>query len=482
MSVEFHVWYLAVLHILLQIALSVRVLLRPRRDPASRLAWLAVILVAPIVGMLAYLLFGETNVGNRRVAGFRKTLTELPPPGTIGVKGVGAETEIPARYAGVFGTAQAINGFHPTGGNDAHLMADSDAAIDRIVADIDAAKHHVHVSFYIWLPDGNGCKVVEALKRAAARGITCRAMADDLGSREIVRAPQWEDMAQAGVRLVRTLKIGNPLLRPFIGRIDLRNHRKIVVIDNWITYVGSQNCADPAFLPKAKFAPWVDAMMRFTGPIARQNQFIFASDWMTHTDEDLSDLLTAPMETPAAGFPAQAVGTGPTEPVSALTELILALMFSAREELIITTPYYVPDEEIQAGLCAAARRGVRTTFILPERNDSRLVAAASRSYYPDLIEAGVHIHEYVGGLLHTKSLTVDGELTLIGSANLDRRSFELNFENNILFWDRDTTAEIVQRQHDYLASAVAIKANDVRDFGWHQRLWHNAVAMFGPLL
>ena len=305
-----------------------------------------------------------------------------------------------------------------------------------MVADIDAAKDHVHVLFYIWLPDHNGCKVVEALKRAAARGVTCRAMADDLGSRTIIRSEHWQAMRAAGVRVAAGLPIGNPLLRPFDGRIDLRNHRKIVVIDDRITYCGSQNCADPEFLVKAKYAPWVDAVMRFEGPIARQNQFLFASDWMTYVDENLDDILSKPLPLPTpGGAPAQVIGTGPTVRYSAMPEMFESLLFAARREVVVTTPYYVPDESLQNALCTTAYRGVDTTIVFPARNDSWIVGAASRSYYADLLAAGVKIYEYEGGLLHTKSLTLDGEVTLIGSANMDRRSFELNYENNILFHD-----------------------------------------------
>jgi phosphatidylserine/phosphatidylglycerophosphate/cardiolipin synthase-like enzyme len=331
-----------------------------------------------------------------------------------------------------------------------------------MVADIDAARDHVHVLFYIWLPDHNGRKMVAALMRAAARGVTCRAMADDLGSRVMIRSEHWGAMAAAGVRLARALPIGNPLLRPLVGRIDLRNHRKIVVIDDWITYCGSQNCADPAFLVKAKYAPWVDAMMRFQGPIARQNQHLFAADWMAHVDDDLNALLRAPLPTrplgqsgadnDLRGIPAQVIGTGPTVRYSAMPELFEALIYSARRELIITTPYYVPDEPMQAALCASAWRGTQTSVVFPARNDSWIVAAASRSYYAELLAAGVRIYEYVGGLLHTKSLTLDGEVTLIGSANMDRRSFELNYENNILFYDPALTADVRQRQQSYIAS------------------------------
>src|SRR6266404_9315023 len=150
-------------------------------------------------------------------------------------------------------------------------------------------------------------------KKGSGRGVTCRAMADDLGSRTIIRSEHWQAMRAAGVRVAAGLPIGNPLLRPFKGRIDLRNHRKIVVIDDRITYCGSQNCADPEFRVKAKYAPWVDAVMRFEGPIARQNQFLFASDWMTFVQENLDDLLSKPLPLPMSGGAlAQVTGTGPT--------------------------------------------------------------------------------------------------------------------------------------------------------------------------
>ena len=212
----------------------------------------------------------------------------------------------------LFRLGETINGFPPVGGNKAYLTADSNAAIDAMVADMDAAEDHIHLIFYIWLADNNGLKVVEALKRAAARGVTCRAMADGLGSRAMIRSKHWKEMRDAGVKVAVALPIGNPLLRPFHGRIDLRNHRKIVVIDDRITYCGSQNCADPEFRVKPKFAPWVDALMRFEGPIARQNQHVFVGDWMTYVDEDIRSMLEAPIRAPDAGFPAQVIATGPT--------------------------------------------------------------------------------------------------------------------------------------------------------------------------
>ncbi len=474
---------LLALDISLQVTFVVRVLLRPHREPASRIAWVVVIVAVPLLGILAYLLFGETCIGRRRVERLRESIARLP----VWVDAVAADVmplqdDMSQRYLHLFQAGKTVNGFDPVGGNRAHLLPDANAAIDSIVADIDAAKKHVHLLFYIWLQDNNGCKVVEALKRAAARGVTCRAMADCLGSRSMVNSKHWQAMHEAGVLLARALPIGNPLLRPLKGRIDLRNHRKIVVIDNQITYCGSQNCADPEFRVKAKFGPWGDAMIRFEGPIARQNQYLFASDWMAETDEDISDLLRQPISSTQVGIVAQVIGTGPTVRYSAMPEMFETLIFAARCELVITTPYYVPDESMQAALCASARRGVDTTIIFPARNDSWIVGAASRSYYADLLAAGVRIFEYEGGLLHTKSMTIDGEVTLIGSANMDRRSFELNYENNILFYDQALTGDMRQRQESYLASSSPVTIDMVESWSWQHRLCNNAIAMFGPVL
>ncbi|WP_146348328.1 cardiolipin synthase [Falsiphaeobacter marinintestinus] len=475
--------FLLIAHVVVVSACLARILLRPHRDPTSRLAWMVVVLAVPFAGALAYLLLGETNIGTKRVSRLKKVFDDLPrPEDASGWDAIENQPALPELVAPLFNVAGSINGYQATGGNRARLMKDSDATIDEMVADVDAATDHVHLMFYIWLTDNNGTKMIEALKRAAARGVTCRAMVDDLGSRDLVHSQQWKDMAAAGVRTASALKIGNPLVRMFDGRVDLRDHRKILVIDNRVTYCGSQNCADPAFLPKKKFAPWVDAVMRFEGPVVRQNQHLFASDWMANCDEDISDVLLQPMPAAQAGFTAQAVGTGPTVRNSAMPEMFETLMYAARRELFITTPYYVPNGSMQAALCAAANRGVDTSIIFPARNDDFAVGATSKSYYLDLLTAGVKIYEYQKGILHTKSLTLDGDITLIGSANMDRRSFDLNYENNILLHDPALTADMRARQQEYLAECTAVSLQEVQAWPWTKRLWNNALAIVGPVL
>ncbi len=482
MTLPFHGWLLVALHVTLQLAFIARALLWPHREPAARMAWITVITVTPVAGMLFYALFGEANIGRRRLARLHAAEEKLPPPEAVG-RSEGADLELPDRLAVLFRIGTSISGFEPVAGNRATLLADSNAAIDAMVADIDAAAETVHLLFYIWLPDNNGLKVAEALKRAARRGVVCRAMADALGSRLLIKSPHWQAMADAGVRVARALPISFLPVQPLRGRVDMRNHRKILVIDNRVTYCGSQNCADPEFRIKAKYAPWVDIQLRLEGPIVRQQQQLFAGDWMAHRrDDDISDLVRAPLPPPGDGFVAQAIGTGPTVRYSAMPEVFEGLMYAARRELVVTTPYYVPDEPIQAALCASARRGVATTVIFPRRNDSWIVAAASRSYYAELLASGVQIFEYVGGLLHAKTLTMDGDVTLIGSANIDRRSFDLNFENNLLIADRGVTAAVRARQDVYIAASRPVPADAVAAWSVRHQIWNNAVAMFGPVL
>lgn len=459
-----------------EILTSIRVLLRPHRQPATRIAWLAIIHMLPLIGMLAYLLFGEVYLGHRLSRQFRRAKRQLPPKSTWDLN-----LALPDKYVPLFKLAYSISGFLPVTGNQASLPKDSNAVIEQLVIDIAQAQQHVHIVFYIWLPDQNGSKIVAALKTAALRGVQCRVLVDSLGSRSLIKSEHWAAMQAAGVKLAQALPIGK--FPPFTGRIDVRNHRKIVVIDQQITYCGSQNCADPAFLPKAAFAPWVDMMLRFEGSIAQQNQYLFVSDWMMHVPEDLTALLTASVPTPVdSNIWAQVMGTGPTVRASAISEMFTLLSHSARQRLFITTPYYVPDESMHNALCTAAYRGVEVTIIFPARNDSWIVSAASCSYYASLLQAGVKIYEYTGGLLHAKTLTLDGQISMLGSANLDRRSFDLNYENNMLVYSEAVTALILQRQVEYLAGSKPVSLQQVQAWGLPRRLWNNTIAILGPLL
>jgi len=481
--------FLLVLHFCLLLAVAVRVLMRDDLTADTRMAWLMVLTVVPYLGVVLYYLLGEISLG-RHLTGRHQTVASFLrqhwPDNQAVAHVLGSDEDvkehIAPRWQGVFRYAASINGFHPQPGCRAELMADNDDTLARMVADMDAAQHEINVLYYIWLGDGMGTEIAQALIRAARRGVACRALVDGLGSRALMRLPLWRTMREAGVQVGVALPINNPVKVILTSRIDLRNHRKITVIDGQVTYVGSQNCADAEFLIKARYAPWVDIMLRMEGPVVAQTQLLFASDWVQITGDDHFNPLTHEAVPMAEGFPAQVVGNGPTERSRSTPQLFTTLIANARQELIISTPYFVPDATVLEALCAAAWRGVAVTLIFPKRNDSWIVGAASRSTYHRLLKAGVSILEFRNGLLHAKTLTVDDDLTLIGSANIDLRSFDLNYENNMLLQDVSTTAAVRARQQSYMDQADPVTLEQVQQWPWWRRIWNNVMATLGPVL
>ena len=474
----------------IHLAAVLRAITRPNRTPASRVAWVAAIMCLPVIGVIAYLFLGETSIGRDRASRLADAEDRLAKP-----TGAAAEPGDPVA-AGVSDLCRAINGFGPTRGNRITLLADPDAepseptrdcdaAIGQLIEAIDAAAENIHLSFYIWLDDGNGGRVADAISAAARRGVTCRVMADALGSRDFIRGPRWRQLREAGVHLKAALQDIPRLGRFPVRRIDLRNHRKLVVIDNLVAFVGSQNCADPQFLIKEKYAPWIDILLRCEGPVVRQAQHLFLAAWIAETGEEgLYELPAAapePEQHPQGAI-AQMFGTGPITPGNTMSDAFVSALYAAERELIITTPYFVPDEALFRAVCAAPRRGVSTTLIVPRLNDSGLVGAASRSTYPDLLACGVRLFEYRLGLLHTKSITVDGRIALVGSANMDRRSLDLNFENNLLIVDSGLTTIIRERQLGYLSRSTAVESAAVKAWPFRTRLVRDAIGMASPLL
>ena len=448
------------------------------RDPYARLAWVMALLLFPLLGIVAYAMFGEPWMSGRFRRKANRVFKQLERLPTAAAQEGAQLSGLPEHYVGSFRTCEALSQSAVTDCNTVQLAEDSNAAIDLLVNDIATACDSVHISFYIWLTDNNGLKVVEAVRAAATRGVTCRVTVDAIGSRLLIHSEHWKNMKASGVRLCASLSAPTGLRSIAARRIDLRNHRKIVVIDNWITYCGSQNCADPEFLPKAHYAPWVDIMLRFTGPVAAQNQLIFASAWTVETGEDLAAYLeNAKLPRGEGDVLAIAFGTGPLSVKGAMSSVFVSLLYAAKQEVVISTPYFVPDPPLLAAIISCARRGVETSLLLPKLNDSRVIGAISKGLYPQLLAAGVKVSEYSAGLLHSKTLVADQAVSLVGSANMDRRSLELNFENNILLYSAEVSQQIRQRQNVYLAASVAITRADVKGRSFLSRFMENVMTM-----
>lgn len=474
---------LAIAHALVVIVFSIRILLRDDLSSAARMAWILMMLFTPYFGFIIYLLFGEISLGRTVHQRHDEIFSKLRGLAgeAMGSCDGNLDGNVETKYQTAF-RAASVDGFETTLGNTAELLPDAKTARSRLIEDFDNATESIQCFYYIWLDDNTGRSVAEALIRAAGRGVVCHAMADGLGSYRFVRSEWWRAMREAGVKLNVALPIKWVVDTILFSRLDLRNHRKITVIDSRVTWCGSQNCADEEFLVKAKYAPWVDIMLRFEGPVVAQCQLLFASDWLLNSGDDVPESLPLKTEPIDKGFPAQLFADGPTDRRGATPQLFASLLALAIKEVVISTPYFVPNSTVLDALCAAAIRGVDVTMIFPKHNDSWIVAAASHSYYRRLLEHGVKIFEFRDGLLHAKTLTFDRKLSLIGSTNLDLRSFDLNYENDILLRDNEMTESIWQRQQKYVEQSDPVTIEDVEAWSHPRRIWNNVVATVGPIL
>lgn len=474
---------LLVAHWLIVGGLFVRILMR-RTPIGVAVAWLAVVAAAPFVGATLYLLFGERRLGRRRAATIAACRDDmLRWQATLRQRCAASDADAGAVADPIRRHADRSPGFPALGCNVLELLHDAPSVFAALIADIDRAERRCHLCSYIWQDGGRVGDLIDALVRAAARGVECRALADAIGSKAFLASAAADRMRRAGVQLVAALPTSP--LRAFLVRRDLRNHRKIAVIDDRVAYTGSQNLVDPRFFRReANVGEWIDAIVRITGPAAAALDGVFALDWTVETGEQSQLPGDVDGDAPAVadGALVQVVPSGPDLEPEAIHQLLLTTIYAARRELILTTPYFVPSESIQTALLSAALRGVDVTVIVPARNDSALVRFASAAHFDDLLAAGAKVALFDGGLLHTKSLTVDGELSVFGSVNLDMRSLWLNFEISLFVYHGAFTDELRALQQRYLAVSRLLDRDAWQRRPRRRRFAENACRLLGPLL
>ena len=437
-----------------------------RRPPAAANAWLLLVFFQPWVGLVLYLAIGRPELPRWRT---RKLMRLRPEMEAVSERlrehPSVFEPELPPRLMQAVHLAQNLSLLPALGGNSAELLTDYGGAVARLVADIDAARDHVHLLYYIYADDATGRMVTDALARAVKRGVTCRVLIDALGSRRPLRT-LLPKLAQAGVQVHRVLQAR--LLRFTRGRMDLRNHRKIAVIDGRVGYTGSQNLVDPAF---KKGITYEELVARVTGPVVLGLQVVFVADWYLESDELLETPAVFPEPEVTGDVPVQPLPSGPGWAAAAIQRVVVALIYGARERVVITTPYFVPDSALLQALQTAVLRGVEVHLVVSRQKDQLLVRLAQRSYYAQLLEAGVRVHLYREAFLHAKHVSIDGEIALIGSSNMDIRSFLLNAEIALLFYSKEVTARLRAEQERYFAGS------DLLDLGqWQQRSLVSKVA------
>lgn len=487
------------IEIAVRVVLVLHVIMRRRPVPVT-MSWILLLIVAPpLVGIGLYFLVGENRLGSRRAARYLDLNRQIEERAVHLWRERHAEwtaEDTVAKHLAALGTR--VSGMPPLRGNQLDLVGDTDAFLKQLAADIDSARVHCHLLYYIWAMDDLTREVGEALMRAAQRGVACRVLVDGVGSRGFLNSDLCEKMLASGVKVVEALPVRT--WRLLLARVDLRNHRKIAVIDGEFAYIGSHNLTR-AWYPRTltrRGGEWIDLTVRVRGPAVHALQTVFLRDWFVEADEPLAALEplleprmsapTGPGGTGAMGPPnghgcvVHVIPSGPGPEPEAIHHALLATLHAAQEEIIMTTPYFVPDEAMKAALVVAAQRGVAVTLVLPDRSDAPLVGAAARSHYEDLLAAGVRIVHYTKGLLHSKTLTTDRRLAVITSVNFDNRSFFLNFECSLFIYDDDFASHLRFAQVAYMQDAEEVHLGEWKRRPLVQRFLQNLAQLFGPLL
>lgn len=434
-----------------------------RSSPAAARSWLLLVGFLPLLGLPLYLVLGHPWLARQRRErqAYASQLIRERQMGLAGLRWTPPTAHGPA--GDVARLVERLGDFMPMRGNAVDLLDDYDASLAALEDDIDSAREEVHLLYYLMFDDRVGAMVSAALKRAAARGVRCRLLLDAVGAKPGLRAFAT-DLRAAGVEVHAMLAGG--LRWRSLSRMDLRNHRKLALIDRRVGYVGSQNLADACFV---QGHPNRELVARVRGPVLRQVAALFASDWFIETGERLQ-LGEFADELPG-DVPAQLLPGGPAYPFENARNVVVALVQRARRRVVLVTPYFVPDDVTLGALRVAALSGVDVQLVLSQSNNQRLTRWAQRSYYDELLQAGVRIALYRPRFLHAKHLGVDDDIALIGSINLDIRSFALNAEAGLLCYEPAVVARLRAIEDDYLADAEHLDLAT-----WRQRpRWHRSV-------
>ncbi|WP_265087943.1 cardiolipin synthase [Psychrobacter vallis] len=518
-----------VLHIILMIGMTLRIV-SVQRNIGVSIAWIAVLYTLPLFGFIAYILLGEPMIGRRyreRVDQASILMNDMARREHL-VFDQGQDL-LPANYQGVsqIGTRWTGLGIFPD--HKMQLLTEPNTIFQGLIEDIQGAQRIILMEFYIVYPKGQVLEVIEALAAAAQRGVECHILADSVGSFSFFNSQAHRTLERAGVFVHQSLPVG--LFKTLFKRSDLRNHRKIVVIDEHIGYIGSFNLVDPRFFKQNKnVGQWIDVAIRTTNRRfisittamakvvvtdigaenndnldalnQRVNNYTRKLYVMNPTINDLnsrvkvlgesidyheqpdigSTSIVIPKMPIVEGVLAQLIPSAPQVTAHVIYDTLVTVIHRANKRICITTPYFVPDETLSGALTIASKRGVEVTIIVPEKVDSFLVQHASQAYYQELLEAGVTIALFKGGLLHTKTVVIDDDYCLFGTVNIDMRSFYLNMEVSLAIYTPEMVAQVADCQEIYLQSCRFLDLEEWTQRHGAARLFDNVVRLFSPLL
>lgn len=453
--VSANLWWTIAFLIDLAIKVAALILVPKGRKPTAAMAWLLAIFLIPYVGILLFLIIGSVRLPEKRRRE-QARIDAIINERAAGSTAIADETGWPRWFQRVTQQNQNLTSIPAVGGNRAQLIGDYQGSIDAMSAAIDEATEFVHVEFFIVALDDTTRGFFAAMERAVARGVRVRLLADWLASRKIPKSDEtFAELDRIGVKWSWMLPV-QPLKGKY-QRPDLRNHRKLVVIDGVVAFMGSQNLISRDYdSPKniTRGLMWQELMTRLEGPAVAGLNTVFLSDWLIETGEQLdTEHVPAdqvPADASADALVAQIVPSGPGYETENNLRLFLSLIYGATDKVILTSPYFVPDEAMVYAITTACQRGLEVHLFVSEEADQWLVSHAQRSYYSALLEAGVRIFLYAAPyILHSKHFSIDDDIAVIGSSNMDIRSFTLNMEVSMLVRGKSFVAQMREVEQGY---------------------------------
>ncbi|MCK6159094.1 PLDc N-terminal domain-containing protein [Moraxella osloensis] len=531
-------WQLGVIaHFLIMLWLVVRVIQQQRRQSVA-IAWIAVLFALPVVGIIGYMLFGEINIGHqyrKRSLMAQKLLRDFANAHQIDFNQISENLDTEARQLSNIALLKTGLGVYDN--HTLTLITDADHIFASLLADIRAANTMILLEFYIVSPQGRVIELLEALMAATQRGVSVHLLADSVGSHAFFRSQWVKKLKAADVFVHESLPVG--LFKTIVKRIDIRNHRKLAIFDSCYGYTGSFNLIDPDFFKRdAHVGKWIDAMIRVeshdTVNSVKAMALVTTTDISAETNANFSNLekivnrftkslyidtsklhhrklqheanargagqnantrvpnppllKILPLQSSLQAYPSvsqvslQLIPSAPELTEHVIYETLVCAIFAAKKQVVITTPYFVPDDALLLAMTTAAKRGVKVILNVPKKVDSLLVQFASQAYFDPLLSAGVQIYLFNPGLLHAKILCVDDDYCLFGTVNMDMRSFYLNMEVSMAIYNRTMTQQILTCQHEYLRQSEPLQRDRWQQRSFGAKFLDNAIRLFSPLL
>ncbi len=467
-------WTIAIVGYLLTWLAIPHVLLAGKR-PASTLAWVWSILLFPYFGPLVYFALGADRIKRRRLR--RAVKKGLPTHGESPRAKAGLEAAPPAAQALLRGLAN-INRIPHSTADHVDLLIDAAAFYPRLKAAIQGARHHIHIEFFIWRDDRQGREFVELLSAAARRGVTVRLLLDQIGCLGTSRR-FFQPLIEAGGHFSWFYAL--PFWR-HLRFVNLRNHRKLQIIDGVVAFVGGMNIGEDYARPLGDERYWHDAQLELRGGVLTHLQDAFATDWLFATEERIVASEYYPEHATEGGHLCQVIAGGPDLPREPIPKSLVALLNAAERRVWIATGYFAPDLLLLAALQLCAARGVEVRVLVSEKSDHPLLVEVGRSYYEELLRFGVRVFEYSRGINHTKAILLDDDWLMVGSANSDNRSMRLNFELNVLVGAPKAAHELERMLAEDFGASREIQLFDFLHRPLRRRLLEAALRPFAPLL